>query len=216
MNKKHLVLKKNGLGVMVPLDKITPAPIKLDKPIKGIKIEKLLELPSHVKWSNYDRKLLIPFTINPADSSKKSPFTKNWDELSSKSKKRRIIEHFTLYNDSFEDYYICYEFSSKGRFHCHGFIKLFSNSINWTNYYHFVEQTYRTFGARKNKKACYKGVPLNSHTDVTFDKCYNYHTKDVNVVFKSMYRIKWTSKSGINAIITKKTRTKLNTQSLGY
>lgn len=212
MTEKPIVLTKHEVG-LCSLGQNNTAPQEMNKPIQGTKTIKTLALPLHVKWSNYDRKLLIPFTINPADSSKPSPFSKNWDELSTFSKKRRFMDHFRKYNDTFEDYYICYEFSDKGRFHCHGFIKL--NKNNWTNYYHFLEQTKNLFGGRRNKNACYKGVPLNSHTNETFNKCFNYTTKDVNVIFKSMYKIKWTSKSGINAIIVKKQRSKLNARFIG-
>ena len=187
---------KNVDGRSDSLDKTTPPSVK--------KTTKLLELPDYDKWNTYDRSYIVPFTLNPADfSGRSSP----WVNLSTKGKRNRIIKFFSEYKDIFSDYFITYEFGEKnGRFHAHGM--LYINKENKVDYWYFVEKIKNAFGKGRNKNACYKGTTMNSDTQEAFDKCYNYTTKDINVVYRSRYRIKWTDKSTILKL--KKARVKVN------
>lgn len=173
-----------------PLDKTKPAPKKLKKVSH-------LPLPDHDKWIGYRRDLVVPFTINPSDKSRPSPFSKVWGDLYVPDKIRRIKKFFMTYDtDAFEDYFICFEFGDKnGRFHCHGLIKIQDGCK--TNYFHFVESIQKNFSDKKYKKRCYKGDTFNSMKNEAFEKSYIYVTKDINVVYKSMYKIKYIEKNNI-------------------
>ena len=179
-----------------PLDNTMPPSVK--------KTVKVLDLPNYEKWNSYDRSYIVPFTLNPADfSGRSSP----WKNLSTKGKRKRIIKFFSEYKDIFLDYFITYEFGEKnGRFHAHGM--LYINKKNKVDYWYFVEEIKKAFGGGKNKNACYKGSTMNSTSQEAFDKCYNYTTKDIHVMFNSRYKIRWTDKSTILNI--KKVKIKMN------
>lgn len=196
---------KNPEAGVCPLDKTKPAP-------KIMKKSKILTLPDCTKWQSYPRKSVVPWTLNPADSSKSTPYNRPWGELSTKSKKQRVVKFFKKYNDLLLDYFICYEFSEKGRFHCHGL--LYFDNKNIYDYYHFQEQIRKIFGARKKQKHCFKGTPFNSLTLEAFNKSFNYVTKDINVIFKSRFKIKYTTKSGLVKVIIKNNQVVLNSQLL--
>lgn len=171
---------------------------KIRKTIKNI------DLPDCSKWRSYDRKCIIPFTLNPADwSNRSSP----WKNLTVTGQRRRIINFFVKYKDIFTDYFICYEFGKKnGRFHAHGMLCL--PVENRVDYWHFVENIGKMFGAQKNKKICYKGSPMQSMKEDAFDKCYNYVTKDIKIMYRSRFKIKWTSKEDVHVIKKKKVKIK--------
>lgn len=177
---------------------------------KSRKTIKSISLPDYSKWSSYKRKMLIPFTLNPADwSNRSSP----WKNLTINGKRRRIINFFVGYKDIFIDYFIAFEFGDKnGRFHAHGMLYL--NGDNKVDYWHFLENIKNTFGDKKNKNACFKGSFMNSEKDIAFDKCYNYTTKDIIVMFKSRFKIKWTSMSDIKIIKKKKIKIKFFTDKI--
>lgn len=183
-----------------PLDKTKPEPKKLKK-------VKYLPHPCHDKWIKYTRKLVVPFTINPYNRSKLSPFTKTWEDLDVSHKVSRIKKHFVQYDSSaLEDYFICFEFSNKGRFHCHGMIKIKEGCV--INYYHFLETLKKNFGSKKNKKACFKGEPFNSEKDTDFDKCYNYTTKDIDIMYKSLWNIKYITKNHVVKVLQRNDKLK--------
>ena len=175
----------------VSLDKVRPAK-------KILKKVKTVQLPSLQKWEKYPRKSVIPFTINPADTSHPRS-GKFWSKLNTNSKKSRIKKHFQSYHDVLLDYFICYEFSEKGRFHCHGM--LYFDTLKRIDLYHFIETTRKKFGSNKNRKSCFKGDPFNSLKPEAFHKSYNYVTKDVHYIYKSRYKIKPTEKSTQTKII---------------
>lgn len=179
-------------------------------PPKVSKVVKTLALPDFDKWKGYDRAFIVPFTLNPADNSGKATY---WDNLSTKGKRQRIIRFFRDYKDIFSDYYITYEFGDKsGRFHAHGM--LYIKKGNKVDYHYFVENIRKEFGGRKYKKACYKGTPMKSHKLEAFEKCYNYTTKDINVMYTSRYKIKWTGYDDIVKIRKKKIKLNFFAKSL--
>ena len=188
------MIKSNIPGGDVSLDKVRP-----QKQI--VKQVKTCQLPDIAKWEKYSRQCVIPFTINPADTS--HPRTgKFWCKLNTGAKKSRIVKHFRSYHNVLLDYFICYEFSEKGRFHCHGMI--YFDSKNKIDLWHFIETTRKKFGGSKNKKACYKGDPFNSLKPEAFHKSFNYVVKDVHYMYKSRYRILPTYKSSQTKIIKNK------------
>lgn len=199
---------------MIPVKKMGASDsLDITKPPPQIlKKVKLLTNPDYSKWSKYVRKQVIPWTLNPADYSHTGHTGTYWKDLSTKGKKSRIVKFFNTYQDLLHDFFICYEFSEKGRFHAHGFLT-FSPSQR-VDYFHFLEEIRKTFGVKKNRNACFKGVPFNSEKEDAFDKSFNYVTKDINVMYKSRYKIKWTSKKRVNKIRIKKQRVKLITQLL--
>ena len=175
-----------------PLDKKTKKPQK----VKELKIRKLLELPSIEKWLSYNRKCVIPFTLNPADNSRESPFTKLWYELTVSGKIQRVKKLFTNNVFKFNDYFITIELSQTGRLHFHGLLYVdFSNKLNQLNYNKFIDDLLSLFSIKnyKNKwnNPCFKGNPMNSTKDEDLIKSYNYITKDVQYMFQSNYRIRY-------------------------
>lgn len=184
---------KKEIGAECSLD-TTTAPPTIMKRVKK------LALPDYIKWEQYDRKAVIPFTINPADMSRPTPHSEYWKDLRTMHKKQRLKRFFLKYNDFLIDYFICYEFSPKGRFHCHGLMYYKTN--NSADYYHLLENLKYAFGTKRNRNACYKGSPFNSMEIEAFNKSFNYVTKDIQVMFSSKYKIKYTSKDGINKIKT--------------
>ncbi len=184
------------------LDKSLKPPPKVDKMTKVVKKSKTLQLPSVQKWSEYERKCVIPFTLNPYDQSVGYPTrSKYWSSLTKNGMKLRILNFFKRYNDLLLDYFICYELSDKGRFHAHGL--MYYDKKNRYDLHHFIDSIKLAFGSRKNKNACFKGMPMNSQKDDAFNKSFNYVTKDVNVMFKSRYHIKYSTKDGIIKILKK-------------
>ena len=186
-----------GLGIVDSLDKTIP-PKKLHK--VAVK-QKVLKLPDYDTWSNYRRKDIVPFTLNPWDYCRTSPFSKTWTQLSTKGKRQQIIDFFKLYNDTFEDYFITFEFSAQGRFHAHGLIYLYEGRM--INLYHFKEYINKRFGNPKHTKVCFKGTPMNSLKQQAFDKSYNYTTKDIQIMFLSKYRIKYSNKNKNTLVLQK-------------
>lgn len=188
-----------------PLDKTKPSPKKLKK-------VNYLPLPCIGKWIKYRRDLVVPFTLNPADKSRLTPFSKNWGDLYPTDKVSRIKKYFMKYDEScLEDYFICFEFSDKGRFHAHGMIKIKEGEKY--NYFHFIETIRKNFGAKKNKKSCFKGETFNSQKDTAFNKNFNYVTKDINHIYRSEWKIKYLSKNTIvkalQRVVNLKNRCKL-------
>ena len=162
--------------------------------------------PSRIEWYKRPHNKIIVFTINPADYSRGTPYQKVWRNISTDAKMRRINNLFKKYNDDFDDYLICWEFSESGRFHCHGLIYI----NNYVNYHHFTDVIRNCFGSEKHKNACYKGEAMKSPEKDALDKCINYITKDIHIMWKSKFRMKYITKDKNTLVITKTKQYTLN------
>lgn len=129
------------------------------------------------KWSSYERSLVVPFTLNPADFSRGFR-CRSWCELKVKAQRDRIIKAFKAHHYLFNDYLITFEYSEKGRFHAHGLFYL----KDLKHYSLFVNYIYNEFGFKNNKR-CFEGVPFRSLEQLAFDKSFNYVTKDINYMY---------------------------------
>lgn len=189
------------LALFDPLDKTTP---KITAPKVSLRQRnKSIKHPEYAKWLNYPRNRIIPYTISPAnDSIYKTG--KTWRQLNTlKEKKNRITKVIRSFfkdcidNDiiPFKDIFICWELgSNNGRFHCHGLIYL-GEATGLTLRY-FIEKINKGLGSKRYDYT-WKGQIMKSNKDEDFKKCYNYVTKDIDHMYLSLFRMKWTPYSTI-------------------
>lgn len=200
------MIRPKSPGDSDSLDKTIPPTIKVNQ------VRKKLKNPDFDKWFAYRRKDIMPFTLNPWDGSRSSPFGTTWGNSETSSKRRQVIAFFRNYNNTFEDYFITFEFSDAGRFHCHGLIYLYENQR--INRVHFNESIRFRFGNKYKRNACFKGVPMNSLSDDAFTKSYNYCTKDIQYMYNSMYKIKYFNKKKNTLVIEKNKQIKTSSNLL--
>lgn len=190
---------------LAPLDKKPKSPKKL----KEVKTKKYIVLPDYDKWLSYDRKSVIPFTLNPADDSRLSPYSLLWYKLKANAKVLRVKTFFQKNVFHLTDYFIAIEISESGRLHFHGLMYIDkSTKMNLYNFNKFMDRLLESFSIRRYKNkwnnACFKGTWFNSIKNEDFSSAYNYVVKDIQTIFRSDFHIKWINHLDAHKIETRK------------